>query len=541
MYWHYGERILTMAGRIRRTRDLYPVYLTNFGCGPDSFVLTRFEEIMKGRPYLIIELDEHGSDTGYLTRIEAFMDVLREHGNDDEKPPATTGTFHPTWKRSGRKLWIPPMHEISARITAAGFRAWGFDAEALPVEDGNAHEIGRRGVRGSECLPASTTIGVFLHTMRRIGADPREHALFMPTAEGPCRFGQYTLLHRKILAENGFEGAEIFSPSSVNSYMGMPESLRMYLWDILISGDMLYKQICARRPYEVEPGSVDRAAEEAIRRVESAAERKGDLVAATGRALASIGRVPVSMTQRPLVGIVGEIYVRCNPYCNNNLVRAIEGFGGEAWLAPISEWILYTSWMERYFARLHRTGFWNRTIVGLRTAYIFHRYHVFERAMDPYLAHRREPAMESLLERGRLHLPLDFEGEAILTLARAAAFADAGAALVVNCAPFGCMPGNITGALFRGDAEHSLMETKSPARCCTRAADTHPDMTNAADSPPRIVTLFYDGESDVNRMVGIYLRNALDSFDLRHAGAGGPPGAGEYGRKRIDVTENDMT
>ncbi|MCU0843946.1 MAG: acyl-CoA dehydratase activase [Spirochaetes bacterium] len=539
MYWHYGERILAFSEKIRDMDGLYPVYLSNFGCGPDSFVLTRFEEIMKGKPYLIVELDEHGSDTGYLTRIEAFMDVVRSHGRRVEQPKESAGIFHPTWKRSERKLWIPPMHEISARITAAGFRAWGFDAEALPVEDGMAHEIGRRGVRGSECLPASTTIGVFLRKMRQIGADPRKHALFMPTAEGPCRFGQYTLLHRKILAENGFGEAEIFSPSSVNSYMGMPESLRMYLWDILISGDMLFKQICATRPYEIEPGSVDRAAEDAIRGVESAAESRGDLIAATDAALDSIARVPVLRIEKPLVGIVGEIYVRCNPYCNNNLVRAIERFGGEAWLTPISEWILYTAWMERYFARRHRTGFWNRTIVGLKTAYLFHRYHKFERAMDVHLSHRREPAIEALLNYGKRFLPVDFEGEAILTLGRAAAFADDGAALVVNCAPFGCMPGNITNALFQSVTEGVFRGADVFPRQ-HEGAESLSRLSRRADTRPRILTLFYDGESDVNRMVGVYLRNITvpdDDYPIR---ASGPVTMDELDRKIIDVSGESM-
>ncbi len=547
MYWHYGERILTLSEKIRAMDGLYPVYLTNFSCGPDSFVLTRFEEIMKGKPYLIIELDEHGSDTGYLTRIEAFMDVIRSRGGEAERPKPRAAAFNPTWKQSGRKLWIPPMHEISARITAAGFRAWGFDAEALPVEDGEAHEAGRRGVRGSECLPASTTIGVFLRKMREIGADPGEHALFMPTAEGPCRFGQYTLLHRKILAENGFGGAEIFSPSSVNSYMGMPESLRMYLWDILISGDLLFKQICARRPYEAEPGSVDRAAAEAIRRVEEAAASKGDLLAATREALGSIARVPVSRGEKPLVGIVGEIYVRCNPYCNNDLVRAIERFGGEAWLAPISEWILYTAWMERYFARRHRTGLLNRAVVGLKTTYLFHRYHKFERAMDAHLAHRREPAVETVLKYGKRFLPVDFEGEAILTLGRAAAFADDGAALVVNCAPFGCMPGNITNALFhdglRGCADvrprhRESADTYPRRRGC---ANDHPRRRGgSADNHPRLLTLFYDGESDVNRMVDIYLKNAATPDDNGVVPAPGPLNMDEAVRKSVDAAGENM-
>ncbi|HSV95433.1 MAG TPA: acyl-CoA dehydratase activase [Spirochaetota bacterium] len=534
MYWHYGERILAFSQKIRDMDGLYPVYLTNFGCGPDSFVLTRFEEIMKGKPYLIVELDEHGSDTGYLTRIEAFMDVVRTHGTGAEASKPKAGAFLPTWKQSDRKLWIPPMHEISARISAAGFRAWGFDAEALPVEDGAAHEVGRRGVRGSECLPASTTIGVFLRKMREIGADPRRHALFMPTAEGPCRFGQYTLLHRRILAENGFGQAEIFSPSSVNSYMGMPEGLRMYLWNIIISGDMLFKQICARRPYEREPGSVDRAAEEALRRVEEAAGSKSDLIAATLAALDSISRVPVSLVEKPLVGVVGEIYVRCNPYCNNDLVRAIESFGGEAWLTPISEWILYTAWMERHSARRNRTGFWNRTVVGLKTAYLFHRYHKFERAMDAHLSHRREPTIEAMIDYGKRFLPVEFEGEAILTLGRAAAFADDGAALVVNCAPFGCMPGNITNALFQGDAARVGRVAEH------HGTDAYPRLHERAETFPRLLTLFYDGESDVNRMVGVYLQNIAAKDDDYAKREPEPVNMDEFGRKRIDVSGESM-
>jgi len=53
------------------------VYLTNFSCGPDSFLLSYAEEIMGNRPLLMLELDEHGADAGYMTRVEAFFDVLR--------------------------------------------------------------------------------------------------------------------------------------------------------------------------------------------------------------------------------------------------------------------------------------------------------------------------------------------------------------------------------------------------------------------------------------------------------------------------------
>lgn len=480
MYWNYGERILSLAETIRGLDGVYPVYFTNFGCGPDSFILSRFEKTMEGKPYLIIELDEHASDTGYLTRIEAFMDVVLGGKAAADAPRYAKDNFSKRWSKSAQTLWIPPMHEYSGRLTAAGFRAWGFHAEALSVEDADAFELGRRGVRGSECLPASSTIGIFLKTMKQIGARPAEHALFMPTAEGPCRFGQYAVLHRSILDANGYHETEIFSPSSVNSYMGMPESLRMYLWDILIAGDLLMKCACKTRPYEIHRGDTDAALEAELSRLERIAEKKGDLMNETVRSLSRIAAVPMHEGKKPLVGVVGEIYVRCSPFCNNGLIRRVEDFGGEAWLSPISEWILYTSWMERYFAHRHRWGFFRRTIAGIKTGYLFRRYARFEKAVAPLMAGYVEPAMEHVLEIGARYLPLDFEGEAIITLGRAAAFIEGGAALVVNCAPFGCMPGNVTAAMF-----HRIQE---------------------AYGVP-VLTLFYDGESDINRMVGVYLRN----------------------------------
>ncbi len=486
MYWHYGEKILRAAELIRETPDLYPVYFSNFGCGPDSFVLSRFEKTMRGKPYLILELDEHGADTGYLTRIEAFMDVVTAPGRETPRGGRGHEKFQGKWHRRERTLWIPPMHEISARLSAAGFRAWGFDARALPTEDALSLETGRQGVRGSECLPAHTTIGVFLRTMKKIGADPARQAFFMPTAEGPCRYGQYTVLHRQILDRHGYGATAIFSPSSVNSYMGMPESLRMYLWDILLAGDMVMKAVCRTRPYETRPGETDRLALDAVGVLEREIEERADLVPATLRAVTKIMAAPVSDTPRPLVGIVGEIYVRCNPFCNNNLIRAVEAQGGEAWLAPVSEWILYTSWCERYFAHLYRRGRLHNFILDLKTRYIFGRARKFEHALRPHLEDRFEPEVERVLELGRRYVPVIFEGEAILTVGRALAFADDGAALVVNCAPFGCMPGNVTGAFFQGINRESAVP---------------------------VVTLFYDGESDINRIAGIYLNN-LETGDL---------------------------
>ncbi len=78
MYWYYGQRILATAEAIARSPRLFGVYFTNFMCGPDSYLLTYFKDIMgrSGKPYLSLQFDGHGADAGYLTRVEAALETF---------------------------------------------------------------------------------------------------------------------------------------------------------------------------------------------------------------------------------------------------------------------------------------------------------------------------------------------------------------------------------------------------------------------------------------------------------------------------------
>ena len=74
---------------------LYAVYITNFGCGPDSFISHFFRDLSKGKPYLQLEIDEHSADAGAITRCEAFLDSLKnvkaEEGHSPKKRKGEDG------------------------------------------------------------------------------------------------------------------------------------------------------------------------------------------------------------------------------------------------------------------------------------------------------------------------------------------------------------------------------------------------------------------------------------------------------------------
>ena len=85
MFWHSGHKILSSAKIIMNNPKLNAVYLTNYSCGPDSFIKTFFADYMKYKPYLEIEIDEHNADTGYITRLEAFFDSINEFRMEAER------------------------------------------------------------------------------------------------------------------------------------------------------------------------------------------------------------------------------------------------------------------------------------------------------------------------------------------------------------------------------------------------------------------------------------------------------------------------
>ena len=68
----------------------------------------------------------------------------------------------------------------------------------------------------------------------------------------------------------------------------------------------------------------------------------------------------------------------------------------------------------------------------------------------------------------------------MLAVGRAVQFVKRGAAMVVNCAPFGCMPGSMTGGILQAVQQ----QTGVP-----------------------MLSLFYDGEGDINARLDTYLAN----------------------------------
>jgi len=73
MFWALGRHVLGAAKIVGENNNLDIIYITNFKCGPDSFV-KHFTRPAAGKPFLTLQFDGHSNDAGVMTRCEAYLD-----------------------------------------------------------------------------------------------------------------------------------------------------------------------------------------------------------------------------------------------------------------------------------------------------------------------------------------------------------------------------------------------------------------------------------------------------------------------------------
>ncbi|MBI4818003.1 MAG: CoA activase [Deltaproteobacteria bacterium] len=375
LFWGYSQRILRAAWHVRRSPGVYGIFCSNYSCGPDSFTVHSFAWLMEGKPFAIIETDGHSGDAGTKTRVEAFLHCVRE---DLSAKAATLPKDEATLRvepqavadivRRKERMLIPPMGP-EAEAAAAAFRGLGVPAEVLPLPTRETLRLGRRQTSGKECLPMTVTLGSLLDRLERERETSERFLFLMPGSCGPCRFGAYRELHNMILQRMGWANrVRIWSPSFGHYFEGMEPGFAAIVFTGLAAFGVLEEALHDVRPVETQKGAAEeihaRYARELSALLESAAA--GDLSrarvlweAGSGRAYGvpalvrrcaeELARVK-SSREIPNVLVVGEIYVRSDPFSNDFIARGLEKRGLRARLEPVSEYLQFSDYIA------HRKG-----------------------------------------------------------------------------------------------------------------------------------------------------------------------------------------
>jgi predicted CoA-substrate-specific enzyme activase len=448
-YWNYERKLLAAAKLISGHQQLFGLFLSNFGCGPNSIVQNIVEDIMGGKPMGQIELDEHAAEAGYITRLEAMVDTLRGYrraGLTMAGDPARYSRRVPSSVRSGENVLIAAMSD-HAEVMAAAMRAQGVHAQVLPASDERSLSLSRDVTNGKECLPFRDTLGVFLR-MAEDGTMPRRARALMAGSFGPCRLGKYAQEQQKILDDRGID-LEVMTTVSNNAYsdLGLGTSFELTAWQGVVATDFLQRLLWAIRPYEKHPGEATRAYDSYLSSLIALVESGRPMERLLREAAAEfLDLRDPALPHRPKVGINGEIYLRANRFCNKELVVVCEANGLEAEVAPMSEWLKYTilrnledGWVNRDLGRIIKG-----TLRKLATDRYEHRIASWFDA-----AHfEEEPSTRDLLAASSKYLPSRNGSEAVLSLGGGVRqMADPHFAGVISVMPHGCMPGGIVAAI----------------------------------------------------------------------------------------------
>lgn len=466
------QKKLAAARIIRQDLRLRAVVLTYFGCGPDSFGNPFFKDEI-GEPCYIMQIDEHTADAGVITRIEAFADTAVKRYTKQFFGIRTTDTA--ITKLGNRRLWIPYANE-DARILAAAMRAYGIDAAVLPRSPDSGLNLARKVISEDVCLPALMTTEDMLYRVNQPDFDPGGEAFFQGNSEGPCRFGMYSMLQRRILDKLGLEEVDIVTLGAISEHGGLGTMFALLAYDGFVTHDLLFKMMCRVRPYEIYKGQAEAVYQRYVQELESLIpEHKKrlethKLAALRGtkhleefqdllrRAQEDFASIPRRDEDRPLVGVVGEFYVRIHDGANQDILRKLEAEGAETWLAPPTEFFTYVNYLGKMLSmdRIKDCGLSLEELKEFVSRWVNCRLaekdeHALFRASLPFLEGYDDIGPRELIEYGSAYVNYNFGGEAICSMGKSEDFARRGLAGIVSVIPFNCMPGNTVSAL-----SHSL-------------------------------------------------------------------------------------
>jgi predicted CoA-substrate-specific enzyme activase len=461
MYWPNGQKIIATAKYIRENENLFAVYMSNFRCGPDSFLHHFVKKEMNGKPYLQLEVDEHSADAGLLTRCEAFLDSLEGYQKvmaGRKLEPIERFERH---KNIDRTIYFPYMRD-SAYAVAAAVRSCGMKAEVLPMPDDSDIELARKYTTSSECFPLTATTGSFLKKIMEPGIDHKKIAFFMPDHNGPCRFGQYNKLHRHIFDRLGYHDVEIVAPSNDDAYQtlvpGQSLKFRMGAWKGMVAVDLLRKMLQEKRPYEAIRGQADKIYQEYLKKIVDSIEKGADdLPKVLENAAHAFKALPiVNGYLKPLIPIIGEIFMRDNEYCSANIVRRLEALGAETIMAPMAEWLSYSTY------RYERDSIWKGDIKGLFKSKLqaFTQNYTAKKLSKPIekiMQLKPDVHVHEMLDACGPYVHKDYDGDPAMALGAASLMAGRKISGVVNILPFTCMPGTLITAVshvFRKDHDN---------------------------------------------------------------------------------------
>ena len=477
---NFHQRMLSSAVIAADSPALEYVQLVSFGCGHDAYLSDEICRLMKersGKQPLILKLDESDVAGPLRIRVRSFIETVDERrarqaaikraaGKSASACLPATAADHPLpdpypvkYVKADRRIktiLVPNTSHAFSLLMSASFARQGAQAVSLDIGRERAIELGKRYVHNDICFPAQMTIGEALAALDSGEWDPHTVAIGTGKYIGDCRLTHYAALLRKALDDAGYGYVPIITNDDKDAHnmhpgfkMSLGSAIRVAFGLPMI--DALEDLLRKMRPYELEPGSADKAFDQAIECVMSGMRKHGVRGAIAGfkQAIAIMEAVRYNRSNpRPQVLIVGEYLLNFHPGANHDIERYLESNGLEIIEARMTDVIRKTYFYQDAQAREFRvsqpfaTKAFNR--VANRLFEIAHdvcdgiakAHPLYEPACRmPELVRESDPVIHHTFDAG----------EGVLIPAEILHHAAHGCRAFVILQPFGCLPNHVVG------------------------------------------------------------------------------------------------
>ncbi|WP_162604841.1 acyl-CoA dehydratase activase [Geomonas ferrireducens] len=472
MYWSTGRQMLQVADLVKRHPNLFGVFVTSFGCGPDSFLLGYFRDRMGRKPSLTLELDAHTADAGIDTRIEAFLDVIRNYRESLASPRVVTRAAvkegaRQDMPRPGKgnasgcrldapavKVLVPTMGVSGSRGVVCAFRYAGVDAVLAPPPGLEELNLGKAVATCKECLPLLLTVGTLRRYLQQEKRPGESLLFFMPGSDGPCRFGQYRVFLENYLVKNDIRDVAVLSLSCENGYAGLPYRFTRRAWQAVCVGDGMDEIEATLRAQAMDVPAALARLELMKERIFASIARDDSnrLLRVIGGEAAALSAFPRKKETKPLIiRLLGEIYVRHDGFSRQGLVERLTERGIVVRTAPVAEWLQYSDYCMSH---------------GLASKSFQARERIKSVLTQKVKAGDRSAVEKELSRSGyyegegydvadlvRASAPLlnpELATEATLTVGTTLLELGRGTHGVISIGPFGCMPSRVAEAVLSG-------------------------------------------------------------------------------------------
>ncbi|MFC1493076.1 acyl-CoA dehydratase activase [candidate division KSB1 bacterium] len=351
--WEYSNRLYNAANWAGKKKNILFVQLNSFGCGPDAITMDEVKDILNqyGKSNTLIRIDEITSKGAVKLRLRSMLESLDieriENQGSSFIPRLTTPPF--TEIDKGKTIISADFSPFYSPFIESLFSAIGHKMELLPPSNKESVEIGLKYTNNDICYPAVIFIGDILKALMSGKYDPKNTVAGITETGGQCRASNYASLLKKALIAAGFTDVPVVTMATCNSSLNHQPGFnidRKRLISLTLSSllyvDTILKMYYAAAVREKFKGEALRLTEKYLntgRKMFRGYTLKNcfDLLE---KAVSDFNRIEVNEEDYPRVGIVGEIYMKYNPFGNDNLTGWLMDNGIEVVVPPMISFFL---------------------------------------------------------------------------------------------------------------------------------------------------------------------------------------------------------